>query len=113
MPYAEQLEQQLGGLKVPMPLNIGFNGCSMTCYGAVFDDIGIIYRKRNFDLYIGAKSISKTAHAAKFVAEGIAMEELVPTVVRVVKEYQQNANNNERLYQYFRRQKQIAGFVYN
>ena len=113
LPYAEQLEQQLGGLKVPMPLNIGFNGCSMTCYGAVFDDIGIIYRKRNFDLYIGAKSISKTAHAAKFVAEGIAMEELVPTVVRVVKEYQQNANNNERLYQYFRRQKQIAGFVYN
>ena len=62
LPYAEQLEQQLGGLKVPMPLNIGFNGCSMTCYGAVFDDIGIIYRKRNFDLYIGAKSISKTAH---------------------------------------------------
>lgn len=112
LPYAEELEQQLGGLKVPMPLNIGFNGCSMTCYGAVFDDIGIVYRKRNFDLYIGAKSISKTAHAAKFVAEGIAMEELVPTVVRVVKEYQQNANNNERLYQYFRRKKEIAGFDY-
>lgn len=112
LPYAEQLERELGGMKVPMPLNIGFNGCSMTCYGAVFDDIGIIYRKRNFDLYIGAKSISKTAHAAKFVAEGIVMEELVPTVVRVVKEYQQHANNNERLYQYFRRNKQIAGFEY-
>lgn len=112
LPYAEALEQELGGLKVPMPLNIGFNGCSMTCYGAVFDDIGIVYRKRNFDLYIGAKSISKTAHAAKFVAEGIPMDELVSTVVRVVKEYQQHANNNERLYQYFRRNKSIAGFDY-
>lgn len=112
MPYAEQLEAELGGLKVPMPLNIGFNGCSMTCYGAVFDDIGIIYRKRNFDLYIGAKSIGKTAHAAKFVAENIEMDQLVPTVVRVVKEYQQNAHNNERLYQYFKRVKSIASFEY-
>lgn len=112
LPYAEQLEHELGGIKVPMPLNIGFNGCSMTCYGAVFNDIGIIYRKRNFDLYIGAKSIGKTAHAAKFVAEGIEMENLVPTITRIVKEYQENAHSNERLYQFFKRTKIIGEFTY-
>ncbi len=71
IPYAEEIMDTLGGMKLPKEFHIGFNGCGMACYRAVFDDIGIVYRKKKFDLFIGAKPVGRTAHAAQPVAEGI------------------------------------------
>lgn len=112
IPYAEELQATLGGLSLPKTLNIGFNGCGMACYRATFDDIGIVFRKGKFDLFIGAKPVGRTAHAAQPVAEGIEPEALIPLVTRIVDEYKANAHPNERLFKYFKRVKKILHFDY-
>ncbi|MEH7332173.1 precorrin-3B C(17)-methyltransferase [Neobacillus drentensis] len=112
IPYAEEIAAKLGGLKLPKELHIGFNGCGMACYRAVFDDIGIVYRKKRFDLFIGAKPVGRTAHAAQPVAEGIEPDELLPLLTKIIEEYKQNAHPNERLFKYFKRVKKIQYFNY-
>ena len=112
IPYAEEIMDSLGGMKLPKELHVGFNGCGMACYRAVFDDIGIVYRKKKFDLFIGAKPVGRTAHAAQPVAEGIEPDALIPLLTKLIEEYKQNAHPNERLFKYFKRVKQIGQFVY-
>lgn len=112
IPYAEEIMDTLGGMKLPKELHVGFNGCGMACYRAVFDDIGIVYRKKKFDLFIGAKPVGRTAHAAQPVAEGVEPDALIPLLKKIVEEYKENAHPNERLFKYFKRVKKIANFIY-
>lgn len=108
IPYAEEIAAELGGLKLPKELHIGFNGCGMACYRAVFDDIGIVYRKKKFDLFIGAKPVGRTAHAAQPVAEGMEPDQLLPLLKDIIEEYKENAHPNERLFKYFKRVKKFS-----
>lgn len=110
IPYAEEIMESLGGLKMPKELHVGFNGCGMACYRAVFDDIGIVYRKKKFDLFIGSKPVGRTAHAAQPVAEGLAPEQLIPLLTDIIADYQENAHPNERFFKYFKRVKKILNF---
>ncbi|GLC89264.1 precorrin-3B C(17)-methyltransferase [Lysinibacillus piscis] len=112
IPYAEEIQAKLGGLALPKTLNIGFNGCGMACYRAVFDDIGIVYRKQKFDVFIGAKPVGRTAHAGQPVVEGLEPEQLISFITNIVEEYKANAHPNERLFKYFKRVKKILHFTY-
>ncbi|MCY9694135.1 precorrin-3B C(17)-methyltransferase [Paenibacillus alginolyticus] len=110
IPYAEAIHHRIGNLEVPKELKIGFNGCGMACYGAVQQDIGIVYRKEKFDLFLGGKTVGRNAHAAQPVAEGIAPEELVDLVGRIVERYQKEGHPNERFHKFFKRVKEIEGY---
>ncbi len=112
IPHAEQLQQDLGGLSVPKELRIGVNGCGMACYGAVNEDIGIVYRKGAFDLFLGAKVVSRTAHPGVYVAEGIAPDKVVPMLTRIVEEYRESGHPNERFFKYFKRVGTVEGFAH-
>lgn len=113
IPYAEELGRRLDGLRVPIELGIGFAGCGMACYGAVTEEIGIVYRRRRgtFDLFLGGKRTGCNAHPAQLVAEGVSPDELVETVERVVREYAARGEANERFHKFFRRVNVVAGFV--
>lgn len=112
IPYAEQITEVLGGLKMPKELHVGINGCGMACYRAVFDDIGIVYRKKKFDIFIGSKPVGRTAHAAQPVIEGLAPEQLMPLLTDIIADYKANAHPNERFFKYFKRVKKILNFEY-
>jgi precorrin-3B C17-methyltransferase len=112
IPYAEELHERLGGMELPKELKLGVNGCGMACYGAVKEDIGLVYRKGAFDLFLGAKTAGRTAHPGQIVAEGIAPDEIVEVVERIVQEYKQKAYPNERFYKFFKRVKQVQGFMH-
>lgn len=112
IPHAEQLQEKLGGINVPKELNIGFNGCGMACYGAVMDDIGIVFRKGKFDLFLGAKTVGRNAHSAQPVAEGIDPDQLVGVVERVVQQFVEKGHPNERFHKFFKRIKELEGFKY-
>ncbi|MFD0694945.1 precorrin-3B C(17)-methyltransferase [Paenibacillus sp. GCM10027628] len=110
IPYAEAIHQRIGNMTVPKELKIGFNGCGMACYGAVQQDIGIVYRKEKFDLFLGGKTVGRSAHPAQPVAEGIEPEELVDMVIRIVERYKTEGHPNERFHKFFKRVKEIEGF---
>ncbi|KAB7709123.1 precorrin-3B C(17)-methyltransferase [Bacillus aerolatus] len=112
IPYAEQLHERFDGLDMPKELKIGLNGCGMACYGAVNDDIGIVFRRGKFDLFLGAKTVGRTAHAGQPVAEGIEPEALVPLLENIIAEYKEKGHPNERLFKYFKRVKKIQHFDY-
>ncbi|MBA4603697.1 precorrin-3B C(17)-methyltransferase [Thermoactinomyces mirandus] len=111
IPYVEELNRRLGRLQVPGELKIGFNGCGMACYGAVTEEIGIVYRRGTFDLFLGGKSTGTGAHPAQKIGEGIPPAKLVETVERVVREYAAKGDPNERFHKFFKRAKNVAGFV--
>ncbi|MED3563503.1 precorrin-3B C(17)-methyltransferase [Bacillus xiapuensis] len=112
IPYAEELHERLGGMELPKELKLGVNGCGMACYGAVKEDIGLVFRKGAFDLFLGAKTAGRTAHPGQIVAEGIAPDEIVGLVERIIQEYKEKAYPNERFYKFFKRVKRVQGFSY-
>jgi precorrin-3B C17-methyltransferase len=112
IPYAELLQAKLGGMELPKEMKIGFNGCGMACFGAVREDIGIVYRKGAFDLFLGGKTIGRNAHSGQIVAEGIAAEEIVGLVERIVQEYKEKGHPNERFHKFFKRVKSVCGFEF-
>ncbi len=112
IPIAEELSRRLDGLCVPKELKIGFNGCGMACYGAVLEDIGLVYRRGAFDLFLGGKRIGRNAHPGQRVAEGVPANEIISLVERIVEEYKQNGHPDERFHKFFRRTGTVAGFRY-
>ncbi len=112
IPHAEELHQKLSGLDLPKELKVGFNGCGMACFGAVNEDIGIIFRKGKFDLFLGAKTVGRTAHAGQPVAEGIEPDKIVEVIENIVYEYKEKGHPNERFFKYFRRVGTIQGYTY-
>ncbi|WP_216829513.1 precorrin-3B C(17)-methyltransferase [Alkalihalobacterium elongatum] len=112
IPQVVQLQQQIGGVAVPKQMNIGFNGCGMACYSAPINDIGIIYRKKGFDLFLGAKTTGRNAHVGQLVAEGLDGEKLVDLVVRIVEDYKNRGLPNERFHKFFKRVQVVEGFHY-
>ncbi|WP_409177588.1 precorrin-3B C(17)-methyltransferase [Brevibacillus fortis] len=112
IPYADELHQKLGGKEMPKELKIGFNGCGMACYGAVQEDIGIVFRKGKFDLFLGAKTVGRNAHSGIPVAEGIEKEEIVPLVERIVNRFKKDAFPNERFHKFFQRVGELEGFAW-
>ncbi|MBW5467817.1 precorrin-3B C(17)-methyltransferase [Brevibacillus formosus] len=112
IPYADELHQKLGGKEMPKELKIGFNGCGMACYGAVQEDIGIVFRKGKFDLFLGAKTVGRNAHSGIPVAEGIEKEEIVPLVERIVNRFKKEAFPNERFHKFFQRVGELEGFAW-
>lgn len=112
IPHAEELHQKLSGLDLPKELKVGFNGCGMACFGAVNEDIGIIFRKGKFDLFLGAKTVGRTAHAGQPVAEGIEPDKIVKVIENIVYEYKEKGHPNERFFKYFKRVGNIQGYTY-
>ncbi|RAK19549.1 cobalt-precorrin 3 C17-methyltransferase [Anoxybacillus vitaminiphilus] len=112
IPYAEEIRNRFNGMEMPKELKIGFNGCGMACYGAVHEDIGIVYRKGAFDLFLGAKTVGRDAHPGQLAAEGISPEKLLDTIEKIITEYKEKAHPNERFYKFFKRVGHIAGFAY-
>ncbi|SFL11120.1 precorrin-3B C17-methyltransferase [Paenibacillus sp. 1_12] len=108
--YAEELQAKLGGLGVPKEMRIGFNGCGMACYGAVNEDIGIVYRRGKFDLFLGGKTVGRNVHPAQPVAEGIKPEDLVATIERIMQRYVTEGHPNERFHKFFKRVKELEGY---
>lgn len=112
IPYAEEIQKRFGGEDMPKELKIGINGCGMACYNSVMEDIGIVYRKGKFDVFVGAKSVGRTAHPGQLIEEGLEAEKLLDLLERILTEYKENAHPNERLFKYFKRKKMLAGYAH-
>lgn len=100
---AERLFQQFNGRSVPRELQISVAGCGMACNSAVLEDIGLIYSKGSFELYLGGKKYGRAAHAGTRVREGMNEEEAIAAVTATVEQYCALGYPNERFYTFFER----------
>lgn len=112
IPVAETLNNVFGGRSMPKEMKVGVNGCGMACYGAVMEDIGIVYRKGGYDLFLGGKQIGRNAHAGQLAAEGLDAETLVRTVERILQEFKEKGHPGERFHKFFRRVGQVGGYTH-
>jgi len=110
--YAEEISRRLAGLSVEKELRIGYNGCAMACYGAVNEDIGLVFRKGKFDLFLGGKTTGRSAAPGQRVAEGIPAAQLPDLLSRIVSLYREKAFPNERFHKFFARVGHIDGFTH-
>lgn len=110
--YADDISDRIAGLSVEKELRIGFNGCAMSCYGAVNEDIGLVFRKGKFDLFLGGKTTGRNAMPGQRVAEGIPAEDMPDLLERIVRRYQAEAFPGERFHKFFQRVGEIEGFVH-
>ncbi|MCY0887364.1 MAG: precorrin-3B C(17)-methyltransferase [Alicyclobacillaceae bacterium] len=112
IPYAEEIHRRLAGLGVEKELRIGFNGCAMSCYGAVHEDIGIVFRKGKVDLFLGGKTTGRNAMPAQRVAEAIPAEVVPDLLERIVQRYRAEAFPNERFHKFFQRVGVLEGYAH-
>lgn len=110
IPYADEIQRKLGGMELPKELRVGLNGCGMACYGAVNEDIGLVFRKGKFDLFLGGKTVGRTAHPGQIVEEGIHPDDIVNILESIILEYKEKGHPNERFFKYFKRVKTVQGY---
>ncbi|UDK97068.1 precorrin-3B methylase [Lysinibacillus sphaericus] len=99
----EQLYIELQGQTVPSRLRLNVNGCASACYNAVYDDIGLVYQKDSFDVYLGAIPMGAKAQAGTLFAKGVFVQEIARFLQRIIGVYQQHARPNEPFYKFYRR----------
>ncbi|WP_456299758.1 CbiX/SirB N-terminal domain-containing protein [Paenibacillus sonchi] len=100
---ARRLHQQLNGRLMPRELQISVAGCGMACSSAVLEDIGLVYSKGSYELYLGGKKTGRTPHAGSKVRTGMSEEEAVAAVTEVVEQYCAQGSQDERFYTFFER----------
>ena len=112
IPYAEEISARLAGLGVEKELRIGYNGCAMACYGAVNEDIGLVFRKGAFDLFLGGKTTGRNAAPGQRVAQGIPAQQMPDLLERIVAQYREHAFPGERFHKFFARMGNVVDFIH-
>lgn len=104
-PITEQLYDSLEGKAVPSRLRLNVNGCASACYNAVYDDIGLIYQKDSFDVYLGAVPMGANAQAGTLFAKRIPVNHIESYLHAIILLYKEHARPNEPFYKFYRRTK--------
>jgi precorrin-3B C17-methyltransferase len=92
----KDLNGAIAGHEVPSPLKIGYAGCELGTSEPLLKDIGVIKMKEAFDIYVGGDPKSLKAKLAEPLVQGITEEQLIPTVLRLIRHYQQHGKKKEK-----------------
>ncbi|MGE7691395.1 precorrin-3B methylase [Lysinibacillus sp. NPDC097214] len=104
-PITEKLYHSLEGITVPTRLRVNVNGCASACYNAVYDDIGLVYQKDSFDVYLGAIPMGANAQAGTLFAKRVGVKHIEVFLKRIIELYKEHARPNEPFYKFYRRTK--------
>lgn len=104
-PITEELFRKLEGITVPKRLCINMNGCASACYNAVYDEIGLVYQKDSFDVYLGAVPMGKQAQAGELFAKKVSVQYIEKLLQNIIKLYKENARVEEPFHKFYRRTK--------
>ncbi|MFY0518541.1 precorrin-3B methylase [Lysinibacillus sp. UGB7] len=99
----EQLYIALEGLEVPKRLRLNVNGCASACYNAIYDDIGLVYQKDSFDIYLGAVPMGVHAQAGTLFAKRVSIQHIEVLLHQIITLYKDYARPEEPFYKFYRR----------
>lgn len=102
----EELYQQLDGLEVPSRIRINMNGCASACYNAVYDDIGLVFQKESFDVYLGAVPMGKNAQAGELFVKKVPVQYIEILLQEIIRVYKELARPKEPFYKFYKRTKE-------
>lgn len=102
-PITQQLYHSLEGIAVPTRLRLNVNGCASACYNPVYDDIGLVYQKDSFDVYLGAVPMGANAQAGTLFAKRVAVDRIESFLHEIISLYNEHARPNEPFYKFYRR----------
>jgi precorrin-3B C17-methyltransferase len=103
LPWLNLLNQILFEMNYPGQLHIGFNGCGRSCHGAVMEDIGVVYFRGEFEVYVGGKRMGRNVRLPLFTHLHLTGDEMISVVKNVVKRYQGEAFQGEKFFKYILR----------
>ncbi|MGE7840419.1 precorrin-3B methylase [Lysinibacillus sp. NPDC093712] len=99
----EQLYEALQKETVPSRLRLNINGCASACYNAVYDDMGLVYQKDSFDVYLGAVPMGANAKAGTLFAKRVSVQKIEGFLQQIIGLYQKYARPNEPFHKFYRR----------
>ncbi|MFJ5788778.1 precorrin-3B methylase [Lysinibacillus sp. NPDC093197] len=99
----EHLYEALHEETVPSRLRLNINGCASACYNAVYDDIGLVYQKDSFDVYLGAVPMGANAKAGTLFAKRVSVQKIESFLQQIIRHYQKHARPNEPFHKFYRR----------
>ncbi|WP_107925628.1 precorrin-3B methylase [Lysinibacillus parviboronicapiens] len=101
----EQLYNALEGIDVPKRIRLNVNGCASACYNAVYDDIGVVYQKDSFDIYLGAVPMGAHAQAGALFAKRVPMQHITGFLHQIITLYKEHGRQEEPFFKFYRRTK--------
>ncbi|MFJ7736607.1 precorrin-3B methylase [Lysinibacillus sp. NPDC097287] len=101
----EELYERLEGTEVPKRLRVNMNGCASACYNAVYDEIGLVYQKDSFDVYLGAVPMGRHAQAGELFAKKVPVQFIEQLLQAIIAGYQAYARQDEPFHKYYHRTK--------
>jgi precorrin-3B C17-methyltransferase len=101
--WAARLVERFDGRPLPRGLTVAVNGCGMACYGAAVEEIGLVFRRGAFDLFLGGKKGGRSPHPGLKVAEGVPPEQIDQVLEAILADYQDHGAPKERFHKFFKR----------
>lgn len=92
---AKALDEAIAGQAVPSPLKIGYAGCALGTSEPLVKDIGVVKMKDRFDIYVGGEPKSLKAKIGILLQAGVAANELIPVVQRLIDFFSQHGKKKE------------------
>ncbi|MDR3562136.1 MAG: NAD(P)/FAD-dependent oxidoreductase [Negativicutes bacterium] len=91
-----EIDKRYYGVDLPGKFKMAVSGCMNSCSEPAIKDIGIMGTPKGFTVMIGGNAGVKPRLADKLF-ENIAPEEVLEVVDKIIKYYQENAKNRERM----------------
>lgn len=100
--FGIKLEGLLAGREMPAKLKVGVSGCPFSCAEGLVRDIGIMGKKKGWNVSFGGNS-GQRARVGDILAEEISPEEVVTLINRCLDYYAEHGKKKERTARFIER----------
>ena len=100
--FGIKLEGLLAGREMPAKLKVGVSGCPFSCAEGMVRDIGIMGKKKGWNVSFGGNS-GQRARVGDILAEEISPEEVITLINRCLDYYAEHGKKKERTARFIER----------
>lgn len=94
-PLGLEIDKRYHGMELPSKFKIAVSGCPNSCSENAVRDLGVMGTRKGYTITIGGNA-GVAPRLADKLAEGLAREEVLPLIDRIVRYYKENALKYER-----------------
>ena len=94
-PLGLEIDKRYHGMELPSKFKIAVSGCPNSCSENAVRDLGVMGTRKGYTITIGGNA-GVAPRLADKLAEGLAREEVLPLIDKIVRYYKENARKYER-----------------